>query len=145
MNSRGFTLLELLVVLAIMTLAITLVAPLVSSAMPGVAIKSAARELTAGLRLARSRAIAQNREIVFRLDVQGRRYTVGMRGKVRELPDDIDISFLTARSEQFSDSAANVRFFPDGGSTGGRIRLSHGKREFTVLVDWLTGRISVVE
>ena len=47
---RGFTLLELLVVLALATLLIALVPPLISAALPGVELKSSARKVAASVR-----------------------------------------------------------------------------------------------
>jgi general secretion pathway protein H len=38
-----------------------------------------------------------------------------------------------------------VRFFPDGGSNGGRITLAAGDRKYDVDVDWLTGRVAILE
>jgi general secretion pathway protein H len=47
-----------------------------------------------------------------------------------------------------SDECANVgeiRFFPDGSSTGGEITLAGGNAHRYVQVDWLTGRVAVYE
>jgi type II secretion system protein H len=71
--SRGFTLIELMVVLAVLALLLTVAVPFFPKALPGAEIKGAARELAAGLRTARSRAITLNREVGFTLDVEGRR------------------------------------------------------------------------
>ncbi len=143
--TRGFTLIELLVVLVVLTLVLAVAVPLIPNVAPGAALKSAARELTAGLRLARSRAITGNREVTLTLDVEGKRYRIGGDERPRELPPEIDIAFLTARSERLDETIANIRFFPDGSSTGGRIRLGHGEREYSVTIEWLTGRVSIAE
>ncbi len=66
-----------------------------------------------------------------------------MPDTVRRLPSDLEIRMLTARSEQLDESIANIRFFPDGSSTGGRITLRGGSDDYDVSVDWITGRISV--
>lgn len=144
MWSRGFTLIELLVVLAIVAIVSTLAVPLVFNAMPGVALEGAAREVAAALRAGRGRAIAGNREVAFTLDVDSRRFAVSGPGAMRgTLGKDLDISFTTARSELADETTGVIRFFPDGSSTGGRISLARGEREYHVDVDWLTGRISV--
>ena len=39
----------------------------------------------------------------------------------------------------------DIRFQPDGSSTGGRITLADGRRRMAVGVDWLTGRVSVAD
>ena len=70
----GFTLIELLVVTVIMVLAYSLAAPLVSSGVSGTELKASARQLAAGLRKARSEAIARKHETVLTVDVEGRRF-----------------------------------------------------------------------
>ena len=52
------------------------------------------------------------------------------------------VLLLAACSEQ--DTGA-IRFFPDGSSTGGRVTLMVGERSYAVDVDWLTGRVRVLE
>ncbi|MDX1607051.1 MAG: prepilin-type N-terminal cleavage/methylation domain-containing protein, partial [Candidatus Competibacterales bacterium] len=54
---QGFTLIELLVVLMIMTLMVALVPPLLSGVGLTTEVRGAARQLAAGLRLARSEAV----------------------------------------------------------------------------------------
>lgn len=145
MSSRGFTLIELLVVLAVLTLIVGVAAPLFSNALPGLELKSAAREVAAGLRSARSEAIARNREAAFTLDVASRRFAVSGREEIRKLPAELEISFVTAHSERLDETTGVIRFFPDGSSTGGRVSLASGAREYHVDVDWFTGRISIRE
>jgi general secretion pathway protein H len=36
-----------------------------------------------------------------------------------------------------------ITFAPDGSSSGGRVVLRAGANAVTVLVDWLTGRVSI--
>jgi len=116
-----------------------------SNALPGVALRGAARTLGADLREARSHAIARNREIALTLDLSSRRYAIDGDAKTRELPQDLDIALRTATSELDGNTRGSIRFFPDGSSTGGRIKLSRGESTYYVTVDWLTGRISVVD
>jgi general secretion pathway protein H len=64
---------------------------------------------------------------------------------VHELPREIEIKLYTAQRDLVSDQVGAVRFYPDGGSNGGRITLAAGERKFDVDVDWLTGRVSIIE
>ena len=74
---RGVTLLELLVVLAIMALVAAIVIPMVRGpACRRPSCDSAARQLASGLRLARSEAVAQRRETFLVIDLDGRRFKV---------------------------------------------------------------------
>ena len=145
MASRGFTLIELLVVLALMALVIAVASPLVSTAFPGAELKAAARDVAAGLRYARSQAITRNAEVEFVLDVERRRYAIGGEEAIHDLPSVVDISLVTARSERLDETTGAIRFFADGTSTGGGISLARGAREYHVMVDWLTGRITVLD
>ena len=62
MARRGFTLIELMVVLAVLALILIVAVPNLSTAVPGIEIKGAARDVATGLRWARSQAITGNRE-----------------------------------------------------------------------------------
>ena len=136
---------ELLVVLVIAAIMIAVTPPLISSVIPGVEQKSAARKIAAALRLARSHAITSRTEATFSIDLKQRLFSVSGRKKTFDLPDDIKITLLTVESETSGEEAGTIRFFPQGGSTGGRVTLTQDKREYAVDVDWLTGRIRILD
>lgn len=140
----GFTLLELLAVLLILALMAVFVVPSLGGG-AAVEIKSAALSLAAGLRQTRNQALNDNRAAILALDVDKREFQLPGEQRVRKLPTRIDISLFTARSEQLGEHRGAIRFFPDGSSTGGRITLSTKGMRYLVDVDWLTGRISVIE
>lgn len=137
---RGFTLLELMVALAVMALIAGLAVPFVLSDRPQAKLWRDRAALVAGLHEARNHAIAGNRESIFVLDVAERRFEVPGTDINGRLDDRVAISFVTARSERIDGPTAAIRFFPDGGSTGGRITLGTGAAESAIVVDWLTGR-----
>ena len=138
----GFTLIELLAALAILGLALGLIAGYKPPWSRGIGIEATAAELAAGLRLARSEAIVTNRPVAFDLDLVGHRYRVGAAAP-RRLPADLSIELLTISGEARNAREADIRFNPDGSSTGGRISLVDGQRRVAVGVDWLTGRVRV--
>ena len=141
--STGFSLIELLVVLAIAALILTVTPPLLSSAMPGLQLKSSARQVAAGLRYARDRAVVERTETRLMLDLESGIITVTDRGGSISIPEDLNIALVTAVSELDSDKQGHIRFYPDGTSTGGRITLSYKGNGYAVDVDWLTGRVSI--
>jgi general secretion pathway protein H len=110
-----------------------------------VELKSAARSLASGLRHTRNRALNDNRSATLDLDVVKHEFRLPGEQRVHKLPERIDIVLFTARSEQQSAQRGAIRFFPDGSSTGGRITLSTDSLRYLVNVDWLTGRISIIE
>jgi len=139
--SAGFTLLELMVVLAIATLLLAIAPPLITSALPGVELKAAARRVTAGLRLAREEAIRSGRDATFVIDVDSRVFEVEGGYRRSNLPEDLEVKLEAAEQEMLNDHTGGVRFYPDGSSTGGRVVLARGDRGYQVGVQWLTGRI----
>jgi general secretion pathway protein H len=142
-RGRGFTLMELMVVLALLTLIFAVVPPLITSAIPGVELKASARRVATGLRLAREEAIRSGRDAAFTLDVDNRNFRVDGGYRETQLPEALTLKLEAAESEMLSETVGAVRFYPDGSSTGGRIVLSRDERGFQVGVQWLTGRIQM--
>lgn len=138
----GFTLLELLVVLTLLGLLLLVVPPAITSG-SGIGLKAAARDVAAGLRRAQGRAIVENREVAFVLDLNARHFRIGPRGDAVLLPDDVDLRLYTAQAELIDAATGAIRFYPDGSSTGGEIGLSSGAGDYHVAVDWLTGRVTL--
>jgi general secretion pathway protein H len=140
----GFTLFELLIVLVILGLALAVAVPLFARALPGLELKSSARTVAATLREARSLAIADNREIAVAVDIDTR--TIDLAGLRRETLDaGIDLRLFTAAEELIDRGAGRIRFYPDGTSTGGRVRLLATGRLYDVDIDWITGAVTVKE
>lgn len=143
-GSRGFTLIELLVVLLLLGLMYGLAAPMLGAGSTGVDMKAASRQLAAGLRKARGVAVTEQREAVLTLDVDGRRFSVTGDPKIYALPRQLELALFTAQSELVREKTGNIRFFPDGTSTGGRVTVSAGESKQEVDVDWLTGRVKIL-
>jgi general secretion pathway protein H len=135
---RGFTLVELVVVLVIVALVLGLVATSLSRSISGAEARETARKIVAALRYTRTQAIIRKSEQVFEVNLEQRSYTAPGRDTV-QLPEGVEIQLTTARSETRSDTVGGIRFFPDGGSTGGRVDLLVNEREYSVDVAWLTG------
>ena len=145
-SARGFTLIEILVVLSIMAIGAAIVIPMVSgSGATTGELKSAAREIAAGLRLARSEAVATRRETALTLDLEERSFVVAGDARTVELPSKVELKLFTAQSDIVDARRGAIRFFPDGGSNGGRVTLAAGERKYEVDVDWLTGRVRILD
>jgi general secretion pathway protein H len=143
--SAGVTLLELMIVLVLMALVAAVTIPLFGNGVSATELRGAARELAAGLRLARGQAITQRTEAMLQLDVATRRFTVPPDPRVHALPAGIELKLFTAQRDLVSDNVGAIRFYPDGGSNGGRVTVASGDRKYDVDVDWLTGRVAILE
>ncbi len=142
-KGQGFTLVEVLVVLVIAALVLALVGTSISRSVTGAEMRTAARKVAANLRYTRTQAILEKSEQVFLVDTEARTYQAPEREAVL-LPEGMSVALTTARTELTGESAGGIRFYPDGGSTGGYIELEANNRIYKVSVAWLTGE-TVVE
>jgi general secretion pathway protein H len=140
-SPNGFTLIEVLVVLVVLGLLVGIVVSRGPQRSVTLDLRAAAQTVAANLRIARAEAIAHNRDTVFLMDVTQHNFRIGS-GPVSELPANMALTMLTVAGAT-SQTTGAMHFLPDGSSTGGRIALSEGTRRVQVLVDWLTGRVSI--
>lgn len=138
----GFTLVELLVVLVIISLMLALVGTSISRNVSGAEMRTAARKVAASLRYTRTQAILTKSELVFLVDAENHTYQAPDR-EPQPLPEGMNVELNTARSELTSETVGGIRFYPDGGSTGGNVRLEANGRVYQVNVAWLTGEASL--
>lgn len=141
--AAGFTLLELIVVLAIMGLVVGFAIPALTSS-SGTELRASARTLAAALRRTRNHAVSTNSAAALSVDVDKHQFAVAGERRTRTLPTSVKLKLFTARSELDSEARGRIRFFPDGSSTGGRVTLSGKGGIYSVDIDWLTGRIQLL-
>ncbi|MDE1892717.1 MAG: GspH/FimT family pseudopilin [Pseudomonadota bacterium] len=143
-RAHGFTLLEMLAVILLIGIAAAAVSVSVSQGLASARVRAASSELAGALRATRAQAIVRAREQVFDVDTRSDSYRNVKQQEVR-LPRGLRVSITGAKEEQPNDHTGRIRFFPDGSSTGGRITLQSGRREWHVNVSWLTGEVRVVD
>jgi general secretion pathway protein H len=143
-DAPGFTLIEMLVVVAILAFALVLIVGYKPPWSGRFALDTIATELAGSLRLVRSQAIAENRPVALELDPAHHVYRAGSAAP-HALPPALTITLVTIAGEIRGAQGGDIRFNPDGSSTGGRIVLGDGSRRIAVGVDWLTGRVSVAD
>ena len=144
MNRRaGFTLVELLVVLAIAALLIGLVPTAFDRLRESVQYRDALRSVLSDLRQARQRAASQGVEVRFTVDTVRGLY--GIDGSSpRVLPAPLKFRVIVASIELSPGQVGAIRFLPDGGATGGSVDVLRPAGNGTrIQVDWLSGQTSV--
>lgn len=135
----GFTLLEILLVMALVAGAMLMMSAALTRGGQGPALRAAAAQVANGLRDARVQAIRQQQVQRFSWNPGARSWRAGA-GRPQPLPDAIALAMTTAAELRTSDGAA-IAFFPDGASSGGRVELSQGGQAWRMDVDWLTGQV----
>jgi general secretion pathway protein H len=157
--AAGFTLVEVLVVAALMATAFALFAGALLGALPGQQLRAATGQLAAEMRATRARAVATGVDQSFVIDTQARTWRSGPSDAVAEadgkglgaaavrrsgeLDDALALGATVAREEQPGPGLAAIRFFADGSSTGGRVVVRRGDAAWRVDVNWLTGAVRV--
>lgn len=116
----GFTLLELLVVLAVIGLVVGLAAPRFS-VLSRPSLRQVATDVALELRATRMRAMRS--------------------GRIVELAPASLAARLPASISLVADPAAPLVFYPDGRTSGGRLEVADGGDTAGLVVDWLTGAV----
>jgi general secretion pathway protein H len=134
----GFTLMEMLVVLAIIALVAGVSTQLVRPASPKLRVEAAARALCSAARATRVRAIATNQEMSLFVDVAHRSFRSPVAAEVT-LPNEARVDLTVAGGQRQGREGGAIVFFPTGGSTGGDVSIDLAGAHAHVGVNWLTG------
>ena len=144
-RAQGFSLLELLIVVVIMGMVYVLVPGMIFGGVSGADLRASSRDIASGLRQARSLAVNARRESFMTLDLDKRAFSLSGNARIFQLPEKLELKLYTAQSEIVNERQGSIRFFPDGSSTGGRVTVASGERKYLVDVDWLTGKVAILE
>lgn len=142
--ARGFTLLELLIVLIIAAGVSALAWPRLGTAIDRIRFDGTTRELVSALRYARSVSVTTQRETAVLLDLERGTYAVPGHHRSGTLASGIDAVLVAAHTERQGEYSGAIRFFPDGSSTGGRLTLRAPGASRVLDVNWLTGAVVVL-
>ena len=144
-DASGFTLLEMLVVLSIFAIAVSASVALVTPSGRSVELKGLAFTIAADLRAVRGEAIRSNRERTYQFDQERRTFAARYATREITLPADVAAEMVGAAPEMVEGRFGGVRFFPDGSSTGAKIRLLRRGEGYHIEIDWLTGMVRTID
>lgn len=141
--SRGYSLMELVVVLAILAVGAALVGPAVGRTVDDVRARAEAAAVAAFLRSAREQAITRQQAVEVTVDRDA--HALLLRRAGREVPAAPPTRLASHAALRAEGGAipTGVAFLPHGTSSGGRFMVrAPGAREYTITVDALTGRVT---
>lgn len=134
--------LELIVVLAIVGAALVLMVPRLQGTLAKQGLQLTAERLAATLRAAHAESVQRSRDTVVVLDLASRSFWAEAHPVAVRFDSAIGIEVLEDGLE-WAGRARRVRFRADGSATGGIIRLTQGRAQALVGVDWLTGAVTL--
>ena len=137
-NHKGFTLLEIILVLFLITLILGLTAVFFTGFLPSVKFDATGREISATIRHARSvsRMSMESQTVV--IDLDNKLY--GIEGRaVKYLPPDLLIKIIDPFSGEITHGKYSIIFKPTGGIDGGTIILSQRKKLLQIEIDPIIG------
>ena len=139
---RGVSLLEMLLVIALIAGASVLAMAAFGGGMAGMQLRGEAREIAAQLRFTRTHAIATGQPQRFTINPRAHAWTAP-RNRRGTLPEALGVTFTGAREPQPRDGEGAIVFFADGASTGGRVQLRRERAAWNIDVAWLTGEVKL--
>jgi general secretion pathway protein H len=140
-QESGFTLLEMLVAITIAAIVMGVSVPAMQRLYQSSQYNAAISEIVTLLSSARYQAIRRGSQADVVINPETREVSLGE--KIRSLPNSLHIEVLGSR-ELNRDGAGIIRFYPDGGSSGGYVNLtSENNKSVQVQVDWLLGRVTL--
>lgn len=134
--------LELIVVLAIIAATVAVMVPRLQGTLSSQGLQLTAEQLAATLRSARAESQRRMRAVTVILDPVARVFQVESHPVTAQIDPEIGVEVVKDGFEWMG-RARRIRFLPDGTATGGIIRLSRGRVQVLIAVDWLTGAVSL--
>ncbi|HSB04619.1 MAG TPA: GspH/FimT family pseudopilin [Thermodesulfobacteriota bacterium] len=160
MKGRGFSFIELIVVLVLLSLSIALIAPSLSRFSKSVELKTAVKKVAAILRYSRSEAINKGKvyQVIFDSNLmvvkvqavepedqeEQEKKEAKDTSKVYALPSSIQMKEVKVESTQYPSDLPAIEFYPNGGSNGGDILLdTQSEKGYKIKVNFLTGTVII--
>jgi prepilin-type N-terminal cleavage/methylation domain-containing protein len=144
-RSGGYTLIEIVVVVAVLAVASAAVAPAVGRALDGVKVRTEVAGIASFLRWARQQAVTRGESQEVSLDTEARALLFRRAGgeAVAAVETRRQLSPLLHIAPASSLLPQSITFMPQGRSSGGSFRIEAvGPRVYIVTVDPLTGRVT---
>ncbi|MCK9197402.1 MAG: prepilin-type N-terminal cleavage/methylation domain-containing protein [Syntrophales bacterium] len=137
---KGFTLLEIIIVLLLVTLIMGLSAVFFSNFLPSVKFNAAGREMAAMIRHARALARMKMASQTFVIDLDNKTY--GIEGlTTKQIPQDSSVKVIDPVAGEITRGKYSMVFNPAGSLGGGRIILSTRKKTLRIDMDPIMGAV----
>ena len=143
-GERGFALIEILCVVAIIGLLAAIILPSIPRATTRARLQSYAVETAVLLKADRNAALRRQIQVTTQVDAAARSIRSGVTGRTIRLPNDVSVDAMLASRCADRNAGRSIDFFPSGMSCGGVIALVRPGMGFEIRVNWLTGGVDIV-
>ena len=143
-DTRGFALIEILCVLAIIGLLAAIILPAIPRTTTRARLESYAVEMAALLKADRNTALRRQIRVATQVDAEARAIRSGVTGRIVRMPNDVTMQAMLASRCADRAVGRSIEFFPSGMSCGGVIALARPGMGYEVRVNWLTGGVEIV-
>jgi general secretion pathway protein H len=143
-GERGFALIEMLCVLAIIGMLAAIILPAIPRATTRAKLESFAIETAVLLKADRNAALRRQVQVTTEVDAASRSIRSGVTGRVIRWPQDVKVDTTLALRCADRNAGRSIDFFPSGMSCGGVIALARPGMGFEIRVNWLTGGVDIV-
>ena len=143
-GERGFALIEIVCMLAIIGLLAAIILPALPRATTRAKLESYAVETAALLKADRNTALRRQIQVKTTIDAEARSIRSGVTGRMVRLPNDVKLEAMLASRCGDRTTGRSIDFFPSGMSCGGAIALARPGMGYEIRVNWLTGGVEIV-
>ncbi|MFZ1970228.1 prepilin-type N-terminal cleavage/methylation domain-containing protein [Bradyrhizobium sp.] len=143
-SERGFTLLEMICVLALIAMMAAVLLPFVPHHTSRSRLQGYVLQTAALLKGDRNAAIRSGTGVATLVDAESRVIRSGATADMIRIPDDVHFEALLPRTCDQRAALSTIRFFASGMSCGGAVALTRADVGYEVRVNWLTGRVEIV-
>jgi general secretion pathway protein H len=143
-DEGGFTLLEMVCVLAIIALLAAVLLPFIPHETSRSRVQAYALQAAALLKADRTAAIRRQTSVATVVDAEARAIRSGSSQAAISVPRDVHFEALLPQTCRERAALSTISFFANGTSCGGVIALTRLDAGYEVRVNWLTGRIEIV-
>ena len=138
----GFTLLELVIVLFLITLVLGLSTVFLLNALPAHRFNATVREISAMIRHAKTLALVRGEKQTLIINLESRQY--GIDGLIsKDLPQGTAIKVVDPIAGEIRTGTYPIYFLPSGGIEGGTIILTRDKTFVSIQPDPIVGSVVI--
>ncbi len=141
-GEAGFTLLELIIVMFLITLMLGLSAAFFANTLPSGRFNATAREIASAIRQARHLAALNGEKQVITIDMDSGRYGIEGRSE-KSLPPGIAIKVIDPLAGDITNGKYHMTFHAAGSSEGGTIVLWNSSRAAHISIDPVAGAVII--